>query len=85
MTNKKGQSVSVFDTNTWTEAARIPTSRRVPHGIAFSPDGRFAFVTVESVGSDPGAVDAIDLATLTRVASIEIPRQPTGIAVWRGP
>lgn len=84
VTNKKGQSVSVFDTRTWTEAARIPTSRRVPHGIAFSPDGRFAFISVESVGSDPGAVDAIDLATLTRVASIEIPRQPTGIAVWRG-
>ena len=85
VTNKKAASVSVFDTRTWTEAARITTSKRVPHGIAFSPDGRYAFVTVESVGADPGAVDAIDLTTRTRVASVEIPRQPTGIAVWRGP
>jgi DNA-binding beta-propeller fold protein YncE len=74
----------VFETGNWREAARIPTSKRVPHGIAFSPDGRYAFVSVESVGSDPGAVDAIDLGSLTRVASIEIARQPTGIAVWAG-
>ena len=82
-TNKKAQSVSVFDTRTWREAARVPTSKRIPHGIAFSPDGRFAFVSVESVGSDPGAVDAIDLTTLRRVASLEVPYQPTGIAVLR--
>ena len=80
-TNKKAQSVSVFDTRTWREAARVPTSKRIPHGIAFSPDGRHAFVSIESVGSDPGAVDAIDLTTLRRVASLEVPYQPTGIAV----
>jgi YVTN family beta-propeller protein len=80
-TNKKARSVSVFDTGTWREAARVPTSKRIPHGIAFSPDGRYAFVSVESVGSDPGAVDAIDLTTLRRVASLQIPYQPTGIAV----
>ena len=84
VTNKKAQSVSVFDTRTWTEAARISTSKRIPHGVAFSPDGRYAFVSCESVGSDPGAVDAIDLTTLTRVASLDIPLQPTGIAIWRG-
>jgi YVTN family beta-propeller protein len=80
-TNKKAQSVSVFDTRSWQETARIPTSKKVPHGIAFSPDGRYAFVSVESVGSDPGAVDAIDLTALRRVASLAIPYQPTGIAV----
>ncbi len=84
VSNKKAQSVSVFDSRTWSEAARIPSSKRVPHGIAFSPDGRYAFVTQESVGNDPGAVDAIDLTTLKRVASLPLPRQPTGIAVWQG-
>jgi len=84
VSNKKAQSVSVFDSRTWAEAARIPTSKRVPHGIAFSPDGRYAFVTQESVGNDPGAVDAIDLTTLKRIASLPLPRQPTGIAVWQG-
>ena len=84
VTNKKDQSVSVFDTRTWTEAARIKTTKRIPHGIAFSPDGKYAFVTQESVGTDPGAVDAIDLATLTRVASLPLPLQPTGIALLAG-
>jgi DNA-binding beta-propeller fold protein YncE len=83
VTNKKAQSISVFDTDTWTER-RIGTSKRIPHGIAYSPDGRYAFISVESVGTDPGAVDAIDLSTMTRVASIPIPLQPTGIAVWNG-
>ncbi len=84
VTNKKDKSVSVFDTRTWAEAARIPTSKRIPHGIVFSPDGRYAFVTQESVGTDPGAVDAIDLTSLTRIATIPIRLQPTGIAVWQG-
>lgn len=83
VTNKKAQSVSVYDARTWAEAARIPTAKRVPHGIAFSPDGRYAFVSQESAGNDPGAVDAIDLVTLKRVASLPLPLQPTGIAVWR--
>ena len=84
VTNKKDKSVSVFDTRTWTEAKRIPTSKRIPHGLAFSPDGRYAFVTCESVGTDPGAIDAIDLSTLSVVASMPLALQPTGVAVWRG-
>ena len=84
VTNKKAQSVSVYDARTWAETARIPTTKRVPHGIAFSPDGRYAFISQESSGSDPGAVDAIDLVSLTRVASLPLPLQPTGIAVWSG-
>jgi DNA-binding beta-propeller fold protein YncE len=82
VTNKKAQSISVFDTRTWT-ATVIPTSKRIPHGVAFSPDGRYAFITCESIGSDPGALDAIDLTTMRRVASMELRLQPTGIAVWR--
>lgn len=82
VTNKKDQSISVFDARSFQERARIATSKKVPHGVAFSPDGRYAFVTCESVGTDPGAVDAIDLRTLTRVASLPLPLQPTGIAIW---
>ena len=84
VTNKKDKSVSVFDTRTWAETKRIPTSKRIPHGIAFSPDGRYAFVTCESVGTDPGAIDAIDLSSLSVVASMPLALQPTGVAVWRG-
>src|SRR5438552_4968260 len=42
VTNKKDRSVSLFDAATLTEAARIPTSKQLPHGIAYAPDGRFA-------------------------------------------
>jgi DNA-binding beta-propeller fold protein YncE len=84
VTNKKAQSASIFDTRTWTEAARVATTKRIPHGVAYSPDGRYAYVTQESVGSDPGAIDAIDLATLQRVATMAIPLQPTAVTIWRG-
>jgi YVTN family beta-propeller protein len=42
-------------------------------------------VTSESVGTDPGAVDVIDLSTRTVVASVAVPGQPTGITVLRSP
>ena len=84
VTNKKAQSASIFDTRTWTEAARVATTKRIPHGVAFSPDGKYAYVTQESVGSDPGAIDVIDLATLQKVATMAIPLQPTAVTIWRG-
>jgi YVTN family beta-propeller protein len=85
VTNKKAQSVSLVDPVTLAEVARIPTSKKLPHGVAYSPDGRWAFVSVESVGADPGAVDVIDLTSRVRVASIAVPLQPTGIAIEREP
>ena len=84
VTNKKAQSVSLVDARTLTEVARIPTSKKIVHGVAFSPDGRYAYITAESIGADPGSVDMIDLATRTIVATIAVPAQPTGISVWRG-
>ncbi|MGH9260040.1 MAG: YncE family protein, partial [Acidimicrobiales bacterium] len=85
VTNKKAQSVSVIDAATLAEVARVPTSKRLPHGIAYSPDGRWAFVSVESVGADPGAVDVVDLTTRTRVTTAPVPLQPTGITILRQP
>ena len=81
VTNKKAQSVSLVDDGTLTEIARISTSKTLPHGVAYSPDGRWAFISVESVGADPGAVDVVDLTSRTRVASLAVPRQPTGITI----
>ena len=85
VTNKKDRSVSVVDGKAFTEIARVPTSKPVVHGIAFSPDGRVAYISCESVGTDPGAVDAIDLTTRKVVASIPVAGQPTGIAVHAAP
>jgi YVTN family beta-propeller protein len=81
VTNKKDQSVSVIDAGSLTETARIPTSKRIVHGIAYSPDSRLAYVSCESIGIDSGAVDVIDLSARARVASVAIAGQPTGITV----
>src|SRR5436309_1475792 len=85
VTNKKDQSVSLVDAATLTEVARIPTSKPFPHGVAYAPDGRYAFVSQESKGVDPGAVNVIDLQTKTSVASIAVPLQPTGITILPRP
>ena len=85
VTNKKAQSISLIDAQLLNEVARIPTSKKLPHGVAYAPDGRWAFISVESVGTDPGAVDVIDLWTLSRVATIAVPLQPTGITILREP
>src|SRR6266480_1440487 len=85
VTNKKAQSVSLVDAQTLTEVAKIPTTKTLPHGVAYAPDGRWAFISQESVGADPGAVDVIDLTTRARVASIAVPRQPTGITILPTP
>ncbi len=81
VTNKKDQSVSLVDAGTLKELARIPTSKKVVHGVAYSPDGRLAYISCESVGADPGAVDVIDLAARKRVSSVAVTGQPTGITI----
>ncbi len=81
VTNKKDQSVSLIDAASLVEVARVPTSKKVVHGVAYSPDGRRAYISCESVGADPGSVDVIDLASRKVIASVAVPGQPTGIAI----
>jgi hypothetical protein len=80
-TNKRGKSVSVIDIITGKELARIATQRRVVHGVAVSGDDRYAFISVEGVGSEPGTVEMIDLHTLARVASADVGQMAGGIDV----
>ncbi|HET9010872.1 MAG TPA: hypothetical protein VFN38_03610, partial [Gemmatimonadaceae bacterium] len=82
-TNKRDKSTSVIDIASGREAARIPTTRRVASGVAISSDDRYAFVTQEGVGSEPGAVDVIDLRALRKVATIDIGQQAGGIDFWK--
>ncbi|MEP6818803.1 MAG: YncE family protein [bacterium] len=82
-TNKRDQSVSVFDLKTSREVANIPTRRKVLHGVVVSPDDRYAFVSVEGVGSEPGTVEIIDLAALKIVASVDVAEQAAGIEFLR--
>jgi len=80
-TNKRGKSVSVIDITTGKELARVATQRRVVHGVAVSGDDRYAFISVEGVGSEPGTVEMIDLRTLARVASADVGQMAGGIDV----
>jgi DNA-binding beta-propeller fold protein YncE len=82
-TNKRGPSVSVFDARSGKELARLPTKRKVVHGAVVSPDNRYAFVSVEGVGSEPGTVEVIDLEALKTVATVDVPIQAAGIDFWK--
>ncbi len=82
-TNKRDASASVFDASSGKELARIPTTRKVVHGVAVSDDDRYAFISVEGSGSEPGTVDVIDLAALKKVASVDVGQQAGGIDFLR--
>src|SRR5919106_910898 len=82
-TNKRGQSVSIFDAATGKEIARIPTIRRVVHGVTVSPDDRYAFVSVEGIGAEPGTVEVIDLRARQRVAAVDVGQMAGGIEFWK--
>jgi DNA-binding beta-propeller fold protein YncE len=82
-TNKRGQSVSVVDLGSGKELALLPTKRKVASGVVISPDDRYAFVTVEGVGSEPGTVEVIDLRALRTVAVVDVGQQAGGIDFWK--
>ena len=82
-TNKRDQSVSIYEVKTGRELAHLPTKRKVLHGVVVSPDDRYAFVTVEGIGSEPGTVEVIDLATLKTVATVDVAPGAAGIDFYK--
>lgn len=84
-TYKKSHKVGFWDLATGEEIAQLETSRRIPHGVVITPDGRFSMVTVEGVGGEPGVVEVFDNRALVRVGSLEIGKQAGGIALWEPP
>ncbi len=82
-TLKQGHLFEVFDLKSGKSLARLKTSTTLAHGVAVSPDSRYAFVTSEGVGSAPGKVDVFDLQTLARVAGVDVGQQASGIAFWK--
>jgi len=82
-TNKRDQSVSIYDLKSGRELARVPTKRKVLHGVVISPDDLYAFITVEGVGSEPGTVEVIDLATLKTVATLDVGAAAAGIDFFK--
>ena len=82
-TYKSEAKTGIWDLKKGKELARIPNSRKVCHGIAISPDSKYAFVSVEGVGGEPGAVDVIDIQARKLVASADVGKQAGGIAFWK--
>lgn len=83
VTYKSDASTGIWDLQKNKELAKIPNSRKVTHGVVISPDSRYAFVSVEGKGGEPGAVDIFDLEKLKRVATAEVGKQAGGIAFWK--
>ena len=69
---KSGDLIKTFD-----------NSNSVPHGVAISSDSKYAFISVEGIGGEPGIVDVIDLENQILVDKVEIGKQAGGIAFWK--
>ena len=83
VTYKSAQSIGVWDLTTGEELKRLPSTRRITHGVVISPDSRYAFVSNEGVGGEMGTLDVVDLTTLEIVDTAEIGLQAGGIYFWR--
>ncbi|MBV6520418.1 MAG: hypothetical protein MNPFHGCM_00532 [Gemmatimonadaceae bacterium] len=82
-TNKRDKSVSFIDIASGQELAKVPTKRRIAHGVVVSPDSRYAFVTQEGVGSEPGTLEVFDLSTFSSVGSLDLGQQAAGLDFYR--
>ena len=82
-TNKRDQSVSIYELKSGRELVRLPTKRKVLHGVVVSPDDAYAFVTVEGIGSEPGTVEVIDLTALKTVATLDVGPGAAGIDFYK--
>jgi YVTN family beta-propeller protein len=93
--NRNSNSVSVIEVNTFTVVKTIPNVGAQPHGVAFTADGRFAYISCESVSgtyvhhpasgsSKPGTTAVIDVLNGHRkVKDIEMASYPAGISITR--
>ena len=82
-TLKGNGKTAVWELNSGKLIKVIKNSTSVPHGVAISSDSKYAFVSVEGKGGEPGIVDVIDLNKLLLVDKVEVGKQAGGIAFWK--
>lgn len=80
---KTAGKTGIWNLETGEEVARIGNSQKVTHGVAISSDSKYAFVSVEGIGDDPGMVDVFDLQMLKLVDTAYLGKQAGGIAFWK--
>src|SRR5258708_4087458 len=77
-TLKQGAMFEIFDLATGSSLARLKNSTTIANGIAVTPDSKYAFVSSEGVGANPGKVDLYDLRALARVGTVDVGQQAGG-------
>lgn len=82
VTYKGAQATGIIDLASG-EIRSVANTRRLPHGVAVSSDSRYAFISVEGIGGEPGTVDVIDLDNATLAASVDLGKQAGGIGFWK--
>jgi DNA-binding beta-propeller fold protein YncE len=82
-TLQQGALFEIFDIATGRSLAQLKTSTTIAHGVAVSSDSRYAFVSSEGVGAQPGKVDVFDLRALVQVGTADVGQQASGIAFWK--
>jgi DNA-binding beta-propeller fold protein YncE len=82
-TYKGSGETGVWDLKKGKELARVKNTRMVTHGVSISSDSKYAFVSVEGKGGEPGTMDVIDLKKATKVASADLGKQAGGIIFWK--
>jgi DNA-binding beta-propeller fold protein YncE len=82
-TLKAGSGVQAFDLATGKQVMNEKTSITLAHGVTISSDSRYAFVSVEGKGAQPGKVDIFDLTSFTKAASVDVGQQASGITFWK--
>ncbi len=82
-TLKGSAQLGIWDVETGERLHLVDSAMRVTHGVVVTPDGRYAIVTVEGIGGDPGTVEVIEIESGNRVAAAEVGKQAGGIALWK--
>ena len=80
---KGAGQVQFFDAATGESKAIVPSTTTVTHGVAITPDSRYAFVSVEGKGAEPGKVDVYDVGSFELVGSVGVGQQAGGIIFWK--
>ncbi|WP_296703139.1 YncE family protein [Algoriphagus sp.] len=82
-TYKGSGETGIWDLKKGEELPRIKNTRNVTHGVTISSDSKYAFISVEGIGGEPGTMDVIDIKNAKKVASVDMGKQAGGIIFWK--
>jgi len=80
---KGSGETGVWDLKKGKELGRVKNTRMVTHGVSISSDSKYAFISVEGIGGEPGTMDVINIKKAIKVASVDMGKQAGGIIFWK--